>query len=124
MNHTLATRSNIMKTVTLGLGSRDALNARFVAAMNGEAQGEHITFDSPELLFQILTPERWNIIRTMTGAGPLSIREIAQRLGRDDAAVQHDVLALLHTGVLDRNADGVIEFPYDAVHVDFMITAA
>ncbi|MDQ0625874.1 HVO_A0114 family putative DNA-binding protein [Paraburkholderia graminis] len=92
--------------------------------MNGEAQGEHITFDSPELLFQILTPERWNIIRTMTGAGPLSIREIAQRLGRDDAAVQHDVLALLHTGVLDRNADGVIEFPYDAVHVDFMITAA
>lgn len=37
----------------------------------------------------------------MTGAGPLSIREIAQRLGRNDAAVQHDVLALLHTVVLE-----------------------
>ncbi|MGF6972345.1 hypothetical protein QFZ94_000772 [Paraburkholderia sp. JPY465] len=31
---------------------------------------------------------------------------------------------LLNAGVLDRNADGTIEFPYDAVHVDFMITAA
>lgn len=113
-----------MKTVTLGLGSPDALNARFVAAMNGEAQGEHITFDSLELLFQILTPARWNIIRTMTGAGPLSIRQIEQRLGRDDPTAQHDVLALLDVGVLDRNADGAIEFPYDTVHVDFMITDA
>jgi len=26
-------------------------------------------------------------------------------------------------GVLDRNADGAIELPYDAEHVDFMIAA-
>ena len=33
-------------------------------------------------------------------------------------------LAVLDTEVLDRNADGAIELPYDAVHVDFMFTAA
>jgi len=30
---------------------------------------------------------------------------------------------VLHVGVLDRNADGAIELPYDAEHVDFMIAA-
>jgi predicted transcriptional regulator len=113
-----------MKTVTLGLGSRDTLKARFVAAMSGEPQGAYITFDSLELLFQVLTPGRWNIIRSMTGAGPLSVQELAERLSIGTASVRHDVQALLETGVLDRNADGAIEFPYDAVHVDFMITAA
>ncbi|TAL97914.1 MAG: hypothetical protein EPN73_04885 [Paraburkholderia sp.] len=60
----------------------------------------------------------------MTDAGPLSIREIAQRLNLDQTSVGHDVHALLDAGVLDRNADGAIEFLYDAVHVDFIITAA
>ena len=109
---------------TLVLGSRDTLNARFVAAMSGEPQGAYISFDSPELLFRVLTPGRWNIIRSMTGAGSLSVQALAEWPGIDVASVQHDVQALLDTGVLDRNADDAIEFPYDAVHVDFMITAA
>lgn len=112
-----------MKTVTIGLGSRDAIDTRFVAAMNGNPQGAHITFNSPELLFQILTQDRWNLIRTMTGAGPLLIAEIAQRTGREDISVRNDVLALLDVGVLERGIDDAVEFPYDAVHVDFMLTA-
>jgi predicted transcriptional regulator len=44
--------------------------------------------------------------------------------GRDVKAVHGDVHALLAAGVLRRNADGKIEFPFDAVHVDFMLKAA
>ena len=43
---------------------------------------------------------------------------------RRGAAVHGDVHALLAVGVLRRNADGKIEFPFDAVHVDFMLKAA
>jgi predicted transcriptional regulator len=113
-----------MKTVTLGVASRDTVTKRLLAAMNGKAQGAFITFDSPELLFQTLTQLRWNIIQEMTGAGPLSIREISRRVGRDVKAVHRDVHALLDAGVLERNVDSAIEFPYDAVHVDFMLKAA
>nr|WP_152530791.1 hypothetical protein [Paraburkholderia dilworthii] len=60
----------------------------------------------------------------MTSAEPLSVQELAERLGIDAASVPRDVHVLPETGLLDRNADGAIEFPYDAVHVDFMITAA
>ena len=35
-----------------------------------------------------------------------------------------DVKALLHTGILDKTEDGKIIFPYDAVHVDFVLKAA
>ena len=113
-----------MKTVTLGVASRETVNKRFLAAFEGKAQGAYITFESPELLFQTLTQMRWNIIKASTGTGPLSIREIARRVGRDVKAVHRDVHALLDAGVIERNAEGAIVFPYEAVHVDFMLQAA
>ncbi len=39
-------------------------------------------------------------------------------------AVHGDVHALLNAGVLDRTDDGRVVFPYDAVHVDFMLKVA
>jgi predicted transcriptional regulator len=113
-----------MKTVTLGVASRKSVTARALAAFEGKAQGSHISFASPELLFQTLTQMRWNIIKSVTAAGPLSIRAIARRVERDVKAVHRDVHALLDCGVLERTEDGAIIFPYDAVHVDFMLKAA
>jgi len=46
----------------------------------------------------------------MCGAGEISIREAARRVGRDVKAVHGDVKALLDAGVLGRNAAGAIEF--------------
>ncbi|MEZ5477937.1 MAG: hypothetical protein R3E95_10770 [Thiolinea sp.] len=60
----------------------------------------------------------------MTGAGAIAIRELARRLDRDVRAVHADVHALLDCGVLDKTSEGKIEFPYDAVHVDFTISKA
>ena len=59
----------------------------------------------------------------MTNADTLAIREIARRVGRDVKAVHGDIHALLNAGILEKN-DGGILFPYDAVHVDFMLEAA
>ena len=72
----------------------------------------------------MLTPKRWDIIRAMTGAGPLSIREVARRVNRDVKAVHGDVTALIKAGVINKTEDGKVEFPYDRVHVDFEIKAA
>ena len=48
----------------------------------------------------------------------------ARRVERDVKAVHSEVHALLAAGMLRKNADGRIEFPFDAVHVDFMLKAA
>jgi predicted transcriptional regulator len=109
-----------LKTVTLSVSSRDAVNQRFKAAMAGEDQGAHISFPTVELLWQTLTTKRWEILNAMTGEGVLSIREVARRIGRDVKAVHGDVSALVQAGIIDRAAAGVV-FPYDAVHVEFTL---
>jgi predicted transcriptional regulator len=113
-----------MRTITLEISSRQATSRRFLQAFEGEPQGAFISFESPSLLFKVLTGKRWELLKLMTGAGPLSIREIARRSGRDVKAVHGDVHALLNTAILQKTDKGLIEFPYDAIHVDFTLKAA
>lgn len=113
-----------MRTVTLEVSSRQVSNSRFVRAFEGEAQGAVISFESPALLFKVLSGKRWELLKVMTGAGPMTIREAARRLGRDVKAVHGDVHALLDAGLLQKTGKGLIVFPYDAVHVDFILNAA
>jgi predicted transcriptional regulator len=112
-----------MTTVTLSIASRDDLNRRALAALDGEALDARISFASVELLWKLMTPKRWDILKSMTGQGSLAIREVARRVGRDVKAVHGDIHALLAAGLLDRSDNGVV-FPYDAVHVDFTLTRA
>lgn len=113
-----------MNQVTLSIASRGDVTRRALAAFEGRKQGAHITFDSVELLWRTLTAKRWELLKAMTGQGPMSIREAARRVGRDVKAVHGDVHALLVAGVLDRTEDGRIVFPFDAVRVDFVLNAA
>lgn len=101
----------------------DETRQRFVAAFKGKPQGAHISFPTVELLWKVLAPNRMALVRALTGAGVVSIREAARRVNRDVRAVHSDVTALINAGVLKRTSEG-IEFPYDAVHVDFMLKAA
>lgn len=110
-----------LKTVTLSVADRSDVSRRAVAALKGHAQGAHISFATPELLFKLLTTKRWEILRAMTGAGPLSIRETARRLGRDVKAVHGDVTALVTAGVLRKTDEGLVELPFDAIKVDVVL---
>jgi len=80
-----------MKTVTLEVRSlKDTLQAAAETAKSGKAdKSARISFASPELLWKVLTAKRWEILRALTGAGPLSIREIARRVERDLLDWQH-----------------------------------
>ena len=111
-------------TVVLSVASRSDVTARALAAMEGVVQDNRISFASADLLWQTLTRKRWELLRLLTGAGALSIRETARRAGRDVKAVHADIHALLVAGVLQRTDQGQIIFPFDAVHVDFMFERA
>lgn len=113
-----------MRTVTLEISSREKIDDRVLKAFEGKPQGSVISFDSPELLFKTISGKRWELLRMMTGADPMTIREAARRMQRDVKAVHGDVQALLKVGILQKTEKGQIEFPFDAVHVDFMLSAA
>ncbi len=113
-----------MKTVTLSVSSIEETKRRMTAALRGKRQGAHISFDSIELLWSVLTVKRWELLKAMTGKGGMSIREAARQVERDVKAVHGDVQALLNAGVLERTGGGQIIFPYEAVHVDFTLRVA
>jgi predicted transcriptional regulator len=72
----------------------------------------------------VLSAKRWELLKALCGAGPLSIREAARRVHRDVKAVHSDITALLSAGLLTRTKTGGIEFPYEAVTIEFLLQAA
>ena len=119
-------RGGIVKTVTLVVRSPAEAMAGFAQAWRSGkgSKTARISFASPELLWQVLTAKRWELLKALCGAGPVSIREAARRVGRDVKAVHTDVSALLVSGVLERTESGSIVFPFEAVKVEFLLRAA
>jgi predicted transcriptional regulator len=115
-----------MKTLILDVQTPAESMADFALAWKaGKTQkSARISFATPELLWRVLTPKRWELLKALCGAGPVSIREAARRAGRDVKAVHGDAIALLNAGVLDRTDDGRIIFPFEAVKVEFLLQAA
>jgi predicted transcriptional regulator len=111
--------------VRIGIASLEELAQRTQAELkSGKYHGAFFGYGTPELLFDTFTTPRWRIIRAMTGAGPMSIRELSRRLARDIKGVHRDVKALLEHGLLQHDEHGAIVFPYDTVHVSFTLKTA
>ena len=115
-----------MKTVIFSIETLDSALAGLAEAWksgSGDASA-HIGFETWELMHKVLSPKRLDIIRVMTGAGPLGIREIARRVGRDYKGVHTDAVLLVEAGVIDKDDRGKLVFPFDRIRVDFEIPAA
>ena len=115
-----------MKTVILDVrASKNALSGFARAWKAGKpSRTARISFATPELLWKVLNAKRWELLKALCGAGPVSIREAARRVERDVKAVHGDVTALLAAGLLNRAEGRGVEFPYDAVKVEFLVKAA
>lgn len=115
-----------MKTVWFEVMDPDKAMERMVreaetATYAGRAR---VTFRSAESMARVLTPTRWSVVQTLTGAGPTGVRELARRLERDVKGVHTDVTALVTAGIVDRTEDGKYLFPFDQVKVRFDLHAA
>ena len=115
-----------MKTVTLDVRPPAETMAEFAQTWKSGkgSKADRISFASPELLWKVLTAKRWELLKALCGAGPITVREAARRVSRDVKAVHSDLSALLLAGVLIRTEAGQVEFPYEAVKVEFLLQAA
>jgi predicted transcriptional regulator len=115
-----------MKTVILEVRAPKEAMADFAQSWksNKQQKSARISFTSPELLWKVLTAKRWELLKVLCGAGPVSIREAARRVERDVKGVHGDIVALLDAGLLIRTEEREIEFPYEAVKVEFLLLAA
>jgi predicted transcriptional regulator len=79
-----------------------------------QAQG-HISFESMEGLLEVLTPNRWRLLRALRHSGPLSIRALARLLDRDYRGAHADVSLLIDAGLIERNDKGAIFVPWTRI---------
>jgi predicted transcriptional regulator len=114
-----------MRLLELRIGdARDALD-RFEAAWNRRTEGRLakpltvLSMADLPLLVRTLTPARWQLLERLRDAGPLSIYELAKRLGRDYKNVHTDVTALTKLGLIERAAGGRVSVPWDVVRAEF-----
>lgn len=77
------------KQITIGVGDAATTAKEFVdtwkRAERGEAVQEinRLQFENLELLLKTLTSGRWTLLKRLRENGPMSIRALANDLGRD-----------------------------------------
>ena len=96
------------RTTTLKVGTLDQffVEGRQIAKLADEGklipETWEVTFESVEDLMAYLTPKRVALFEAIRGADePASITTMAERVGRDRAAVKRDIDALLRLGIVN-----------------------
>ncbi len=114
-----------MKTVTIALASSGKGKRRPRGPVRtATRRGALIAFPTAEMLWKSIRPKRWQILRAMMGAGPLTIREVSRRVKRDVSLVHADVHVMLDAGIIEHTKTGQVILPYDVIHIDFALRAA
>lgn len=95
---------------------------RGVARRKGAAE-VRLRFESLPVLLKNLTPARWTLIEQLKRSGPLSINELARRLGRHYKNVHTDVTRLIEFGLVERRDDRRIVVTWDIVTAQMRLAA-
>ncbi len=83
-----------------------------------------LSFVTPQLLFELLNANRWQLLSVLRGHGPWSIRALAGALGRDYKAVHTDATKLIEAGLIERDEKGLISVPWTKITAELGEEAA
>lgn len=108
-------------TITLEPDWRAAVRRAGRQAREESYQGETLNFESPGAFFGRLTERRWALVQALQGQGSVAVRELARRVGRDVKCVHEDLQVLAELGLIERDASGAVQCPFDDVHVDMHV---
>ena len=116
-----------MKVLEIRLGpAADALD-RFEAAWNRRAEGVSfktlhvLTLPDLSRVTKTLSPARWALLEALRGSGPLSIYQLAKRLGRNYKNVHTDVTQLAALGVIARASDNRVLVPWEVLRAEWTL---
>ena len=81
-----------------------------------------LSFAGLPLLIKNLTPARWELLRRLRAAGPLSVFALAKLLGRDYKNVHTDVSRLMDLGLIERTETSLVRVAWDAVRAELRLS--
>jgi len=98
--------------------------ARRIDAGDHREQGAIIAFENAESLLDLLTGNRWRLLRALRAEGPTSIRHLAHVLKRDYRGVHADVVTLLEFGLIEKTDTGKIMVPWSRITAEMVVEDA
>jgi len=75
------------------------------------------------LLMKHLTPARWELLKQLKAAGPLTILALAKQLQRDYKNVHTDVSRLIELELIARTESSLVRVAWDAVRAELRLGA-
>ena len=80
-----------------------------------------LSFADLPLLMRTLTPARWDLLKQLKAAGPLTVFALAKRLERDYKNVHTDVSRLIELNLIERTETSLIQISWDAVRAELRL---
>ena len=80
-----------------------------------------LSFADLPLLLKNLTPARWDLLKRLRAAGPVSVFALAKLLGRDYKNVHTDVARLLEMHLVERTEASLVRVAWDAVRAELRL---
>jgi predicted transcriptional regulator len=80
-----------------------------------------LSFADLPLLMKTLTPARWDLLKRLAKAGPVTVYALAKLLERDYKNVHTDVARLVELNLLERNPEGRVGVPWQAVRAELKL---
>lgn len=113
-----------MNEATLIIGVRSMDDFFEGIAESVEAHGQttpSLYFPSAEDLFKTIGGKRWAILQALAGQRAVGVRELARRVKREVKSVHRDTEALVAGGVIDKDQDGKLQFPYTRIVLEPLV---
>lgn len=80
-----------------------------------------LSFKQAVRAFRLLSPKRMETLQVLRATGPQTMYALAKRLKRNYSNVFGDIKALQNLGLVERNAEGQVLVPWEAVEIRFPI---
>jgi predicted transcriptional regulator len=80
-----------------------------------------LSFADLPLLAKTLTPARWDLLKRLKAAGPVTIFALAKLLERDYKNVHTDVARLLELNLVEKSQDGLVSVSWQAVRAELKL---
>jgi len=115
------------RTLYVRVSAQDEALDRFEAAWH-LASGRKLpaplallSFADLPLLMKSLSPARWELLKRLAKAGPLTVYALARLLERDYKNVHTDVARLLELHLLEKNQDGLVSVTWQAIRAELRL---
>ena len=80
-----------------------------------------LSFADLPLLARTLTPARWELLRRLAKAGPMTVYALAQALERDYKNVHTDVAQLVSLDLIQKTEENLVRVAWQAIRAELRL---